>query len=109
MPNKITVDWNSQGMEWEDLTASLSALMEYENAPVTQISLAVKGKPTLAALKTMLEAAQGSGAECKMKLVATFDDSKQLRLFGPEAADALATVTEIDDFLKGKSEDKPEY
>ena len=68
MPNKITVDWNSQGMEWEDLTASLSALMEYENAPETQISLAVKGKPTLAALKTMLEAAQGSGAECKLKV-----------------------------------------
>ena len=109
MPNKITVDWNSQWMEWEDLTASLSALMEYENAPETQITLAVKGKPTLAALKAMLEAAQGSGAQCKLKLVATFDDSKQLRLFGPEAVEALATITEIDDFLKGKSDEEAEY
>ena len=86
MPNKIPTGIRRVMFLWEQLTSELCRLlMEYENAPETQISLAVKGKPTLAALKTMLEAAQGSGAECKLKLVATFDDSKQLRLFGPEA------------------------
>ena len=103
MSNDLRVRWKS-GMSREDFQASFEAAHNFPNLDAITVSVGIKGELSEGDLAEILRIADRSEAKVAVTLTATFEEGKQLRLFGP--ADVVGgemydrVQTEIDDILE---------